>query len=92
MKLKNAEILKKKKNGGVWGLNHRPLDNEHSTLPTELLKLAEVKHKIVPSSLCCNAKMVLNSILGTKYSATGHKKGRLAQWASLPFFCCVLPA
>ena len=50
-------------------MNHRPLDYGHCTLPTELLKLAEVKLKIAPSSLCCNAKMVLNSILGTKYSA-----------------------
>ena len=70
MKLKNAETLKLK-NGGLWGLNLRPLDCEHSTLPTELLKLTGVSFKIVPSSLFCNAKMVLNSILGTKYSATG---------------------
>ena len=70
MKFKNAEISKMK-NGGLWGLNYIPLDSEHPTLSTELLKLAEIKPKIAPSNLCCNAKMVLNSILGTKYSATG---------------------
>ena len=51
MKLTNAEISKMK-NEGLWGLNHIPLDSEHSTLPAELLKLAEVRLKIAPSSLC----------------------------------------